>query len=125
VNAVCNINTPACQSPWTCYSGKCVRAPATVGAACDPGNGLVCDGNIGLYCNAGKCAQGRFATNDAACGAGVACDHHGDCIDSACLNGAADDEPCNDVVGPSCQFPAVCDSGFCTLPSDTPMCNPK
>jgi len=129
-----------CESTLNCVSGKCVK-PLALGAACENGaNKNRCDGFQGAFCkptvgnpSAGTCAKFTFAAVGAQCGLDTATFEYTQCTGSSCVTAAGsskgtctaylkDGDACDLTSGKaSCQNPASCKSGKCTI-SDAASC---
>jgi hypothetical protein len=124
-------DTSPCQAPSRCVNKVCSK-PLAAGAACDGTKGDPCDRLKGEYCSANKvCTAFTIADAGQPCGVGngglTICASNGMCKTSGasqsgtCLAAAADGAKCDDTNGPTCQIPARCVGGVCTL-SDPASC---
>ena len=141
----CNSTTP-CGADLSCVGatmtsmGTCMVPAATAGMACG-GTTPGCDGTMGLYCGgmvgSKTCMTISYVGNGMPCGtltdgSFVGCSGGGACYTSTGLAGsgemgtckapAADNMPCDTIVGPPCLTPARCivaggTSGTCTVPT--------
>jgi hypothetical protein len=123
--------------------GKCMAAPTTAGAACDPTQQTApgCERQAGLFCNtmSKTCTALAFGNDGDTCGVGsdgnfTDC-KQGDCIGftlgamampGQCKAKAAEGDGCDTTFGPFCLAPAKCvttngTAGTCTL-ADGNMC---
>lgn len=128
-NATCNKESP-CLPTFGCVEGKC-QTPLEAGAACVPavGTGLdpnPCNAAKGLFCHPQNrvCAKIEAAAPGAACGlvngalvacAGSDCKIPSGVSVGACVAKVADGAACKAGETPSCQSPAKCVDGRCTI----------
>jgi hypothetical protein len=129
--ATCSAAQP-CLGSLFCNTTNniCTAFVTTAGAAC-PGNGS-CSEGLGLTCSSatgGVCAQistamagnpcGLVGGGFTVCAAGGTCVPNGATGSGTCAAPIADGQPCGSDGGTqiSCQDPATCTAGVCTLPS--------
>lgn len=121
-----------CLGPYRCIGGTC-KDPVQLDGACSEiqADDDHCDTTKLLFCQrtnppsaAGTCKALQFAgpnqpcgiVNNAivGCGAGTSCE--GPLASKTCKPKAADGAACDTGIGPSCNDPAECINGKCTLP---------
>jgi hypothetical protein len=120
LNETCT-TTLRCRNDLTCYKGKCVTMPRFVSAACDPGNGLICDWLHDMGCtSANKCATFAAHTVGQSCGGTTSsfCTRLEACANGLCQAAPADKAACDDTAQKYCEGPASCIDHVCHLPSD-------
>jgi hypothetical protein len=117
-------DTQPCEAPLGCSKGTCA-APLGAGASC--AGGEACDAAQGLYCSQSSktCTLIKFANPGEACrltgAAFVGCAGGGTCKAAAgtsvgtCQAAAADGASCA-TDGATCEAPAQCLNGVCTIP---------
>jgi hypothetical protein len=109
-----------CQVPLQCFNGTCIEGGG-LGAACS--DDRQCDLLKGVHCDvpAGTCAELKIANPGESCDEGISlCGAGSQCKTGArptgtCESPVADGAPCS-ADGPSCQEPARCLAGVCTIP---------
>jgi hypothetical protein len=121
MGASCAADTTSCAGSLRCRGGICSAPLTTVGAACvdaedcDTGHGVLCDSNaatpkcIAWSSSPTICA---YSTTLTACSKGGFCED-----DGTCTPAAADGRACDDDLGPTCLYPAVCSASnfLCTV----------
>jgi len=119
--------TEPCGHGLNCLSdSRCHKGPNSLGAACNPSQGIQCDWtDEGFLCSGGSCVK---STRGSSCSS--ATEFCGEvwasCLPSgACLSPASDDGACNVATGPGCRHPATCVNGKCQLPGKGSLCPAK
>jgi hypothetical protein len=116
-------DTLSCRSDLVCAQGQCTAAPSTPGATCDIATGLSCDWTHDLICSASRCVAFPGLALGASCTAASYCVKLGSCTNGTCQAGPTDTGACDDAARRFCEWPALCVSGKCQLPTNVPLCS--